>query len=96
LKIWNEEEFGSIDGRKTSLAATVKRLDEIEDDRHLSDIEHAQRDQAKAELEKTLLMEEICWRQKSRSLWLKEGDKNTRNSFTALQTLIEEKMRLGS
>ena len=29
------------------------------------------------ELEKTTLLEEICWRQKSRALFLKEGDRNT-------------------
>ena len=30
------------------------------------------------ELEKTTLLEEICWRQKSRALFLKEGDRNTK------------------
>jgi hypothetical protein len=60
LKIWNEEEFGTIDGRKASLLATVKALDDIKDNRNLSDIERVQRDQVRVELEKTLLMEEIC------------------------------------
>ncbi len=78
FKIWNEEEFGHIDGRKSSLSATVKNLDDTKDVRNLSYTERAQRDQAKAELENTLLIEEISWRQKSRSLWLKEGDKNTK------------------
>ena len=30
------------------------------------------------ELEKTSLLEEICWRQKSRVLCIREGDKNTK------------------
>ena len=46
----------------------MKTLDDNEDERLLTDIERAQRDRARAELEKTILMEEISWRQKSRSL----------------------------
>ena len=32
----------------------------------------------RGELEKTSLLEETCWRQKSRVLCIREGDKNTK------------------
>lgn len=42
----------------------------------------------KSQLEEILSREEIYWRQKSRELWLSEGDRNTKffNSSTKLKT----------
>ena len=49
------------------------------------------------ELEKCILMEEISWRQKSRVLWLKEGDKcskffhsiaNSNRRYNSIDTLM--------
>ena len=53
-------------------------LEVIEDDRVLTTEESREKDRIRGELEKTTLLEEICRRQKSRALFLKEGDRNTK------------------
>ena len=53
-------------------------LDLIADFRPLLDEEILGKDWLHTELEKVTLMEEICWRQKSKALYIREGDRNSK------------------
>uniref|UniRef100_A0A2N9FKE1 Uncharacterized protein n=1 Tax=Fagus sylvatica TaxID=28930 RepID=A0A2N9FKE1_FAGSY len=50
----------------------------VAEGRPLTATEKAQKEIIQIDLEKTLLLEEISWRQKSQATWLNEGDKNTK------------------
>ena len=57
---------------------SINQLDVKEETSGLSNEELEQRKADRDELANVILMHEISWRQKSRALWLRVGDRNTR------------------
>jgi hypothetical protein len=93
LKQWNTNEFGNIYFKHQKLLQSLHELETASEQRDLSEDEVVARTRLISDLEKNTLLDEICWRQKSRATWLKEGDKNTKyfhkvaNSHRRLNTV---------
>ncbi|KAL7220385.1 hypothetical protein ACSBR2_013299 [Camellia fascicularis] len=70
LRVWNKEVFGNID--------TLLQPDLKAESRHLDDLETKRRREVRSQVWQLSRNKERLWHQKSRLLWARNGDKNTR------------------
>ncbi|KAL6320735.1 hypothetical protein AAG906_008735 [Vitis piasezkii] len=77
IKSWNRDVFGRLEVNKNLALQQVDFWDRVESDRSLTERESELKTEAKEVFKNWVLLEETHWRQSSRELWLREGDKNT-------------------
>uniref|UniRef100_A0A2N9FG38 Reverse transcriptase domain-containing protein n=1 Tax=Fagus sylvatica TaxID=28930 RepID=A0A2N9FG38_FAGSY len=78
LKKWNYHVFGNVSVKQQQLFCELEVLNCKEQQGGLSSSELEHRGALLLDLDKLAHCEETSWRQKSRVLWLKEGDNNTK------------------
>ena len=78
LKNWNMEVFGNLTVNKNEAFRLVSHWDLVENSSRLTLVEMERRQEARDNYRNWDALEEISCRQKSREVWVKEGDRNTR------------------
>ena len=85
LIVWNEYIFGATKSRIRELENRLKMVQDLDP----SSANLAMEAPLSVELNEWLEREELKWKQKSRELWLKEGDRNSK--FFHLSTLVQRR-----
>ncbi|KAL4300764.1 hypothetical protein AHAS_Ahas17G0233500 [Arachis hypogaea] len=81
LKKWNREVFGNVFKRKRKLLGRIAGIQKTQSYGRNPFLEDLERE-LNRELEQILEQEEILWMQKSRQLWITDGDRNTKYYHT--------------
>ncbi|KAL7260348.1 hypothetical protein ACSBR1_006087 [Camellia fascicularis] len=78
LKQWNKEEFGNLNDKLSLIEDQLHFIDLLQERNALSDNDMQIKRILKSEYWKILRLIKITWLQKSRQIWFKEGDKNSK------------------
>ncbi|TYJ47336.1 hypothetical protein E1A91_A02G182400v1, partial [Gossypium mustelinum] len=91
LKKWNRDNHNVLENRIVECEDRIKMIDGISDQRVLNEGEMEELKRLNVEFWEAMKFKESLWRQKSRMMWLKEGDANTAFFHRAIKIKAKKK-----